>query len=89
MEESDGQRFLVHCDIVEKLSSYDNIVGARRISFPSKLLAVVPSRHYPVLRMKSHQRSFLSDFDLSIITNIDGSVPTFGMNTFVITSKLS
>ena len=49
---SDGQRFLVHCDIVEKLSSYDNIVGPCRLSTPSKLLAVVPSQHYPVLRIR-------------------------------------
>ena len=76
------------CDIVEKLTSYDNIVGHRIISTPSKLLAVVPSQHYPTLRMKSHQRSFLNDFELSII-NIDGSVPTFGMYSFVITLKLS
>ena len=51
---------LVYCDIAEKQSSYDNIVGFRQFSTPSKLLAVVPSQHYPVLRMKSHQRSFLS-----------------------------
>ena len=57
---SDGQRFLVQCDIVEKLSSYDNITGSGRISTPSKLLAVVPSQHYPVLRMKSHQQTCIS-----------------------------
>ena len=83
-----GQRLLVYCDIIEKLSSYDNIGGAGHISTPSKLLAVVPSQHYPSLRMKSHQRSYLDDFDLSI-TNIDGSVPNFGMYSFIITLKLS
>ena len=85
---SDGQRFLVYCDIVEKHDSYGNTSGGSlSISTPSELLAVVPSQHYPTLRMKSHQRSYLNDFDLSI-TNIDGSVPTFGMNSFVITLKL-
>ena len=84
---SDGQKFLLHCDIVEKQSSYDNIVGPRRLSTPSKLLAVVPSQH-PVLRMKPHQHSFLNDFSL-LITNIDGDYQTFGMNTFIITLKLS
>ena len=47
---SDAQRFLVYCDIVEKLSSYDNIGGASHISTPSKLLAVAPSQHYPILQ---------------------------------------
>ena len=85
----DGQRFLVYCDIVEKHDSYGNTSGGSlSISTPSELLAVVPSQHYPTLRMKSHQRSYLNDFDLSI-TNIDGSVPTFGMNSFIITLKLT
>ena len=84
---SDGQRFFVYCDIVEKHDSNGNTTGgASHISTPSKLLAVVPSEHYPSLRMKSHQRSYLNDFDL-YITNIDGSFPTFGMNSFVITLK--
>ena len=81
------QRLLVYYDIVEKLSTYDNIMEVV-ISTPSKLLAVVPSQHCSTLHMKSHQRSYLNDFDLSI-TYIDGSVPTFGMNSFVITLKLS
>ena len=85
---SDGQRFLMHCDTVEKLSSCDNIGGSAHISTPSKLLAVVLSQHYPVLRTRSHQRSFLNDFDLSI-TNIDGNVPTFGKNLFIITLKIT
>ena len=70
-----GQRLLEYCDIVEKLSSYDNIGRASHISTTSKLLAVVPSQNYPSLRMKSHQRFYLDDFDLSI-TNIDGSFPS-------------
>lgn len=73
---SDSQKFLVHCDIVEKLASYDNIRGSSHISTPSQLLAIAPSEHYPVLKMKSHQRSFLNDFQLSI-TNFDVSIPTF------------
>mgnify|MGYP001795661247 CR=1 FL=1 len=85
---SDAQKFRVYCDIVEKQTSCDNIIGSRQLSTPSHLLAVVPGQHYPVLRMRSHQLSFLNDFDLSI-TNMDGSVPTFGMNSFVITLKLS
>ena len=64
----------MYCDIVEKLSSYDNIGGSRNISTLSQLLAVVPSQHYPILRMRSHQRSLMNDFDISI-TNIDGGVP--------------
>ena len=76
-------------DIVESRDSYGNTTGgASHISTPSKLLAVVPSQYYPSLRMKSHQGAYLNDFDLSI-TNIDRSVPIFGMNSFVITLKLS
>ena len=76
---SDGQRFFVYCDIVDRHNSYGNTTGgASHISTPSKLLAVVPSQHYLSIRMKSHQRSYLNDFDLSI-TNIDGSVPTLAL----------
>ena len=83
------QRFFVYCDIVDKHESYGNTSGGSLlISNPSKILAVVPSQHYPTLRIKSHQRSYLNDFNLSI-TNIDGSVPTFGMNSFIITLKLT
>ena len=82
------QKFFVYCDIVDKHESYGNTSGGSlSISTPSHLLAVVTSEHYPSLRMKSDQHSYLNDFDLSI-TNIDGSVPAFGMNSFIITFKL-
>ena len=83
------QRFFVCCDIVDKHESYGKTSGGSfSFSTPSKLLAVAPSQYYPSLRMKSHQHSYLNDVDL-YITNIDGSFPTFGMNSFVITLKLS
>ena len=47
-----SQRFFVYCDIVNKQDSYN---GSRTFITPSKLLAVVPSQHYPSLKMKSHQ----------------------------------
>ena len=78
----------MYCDTVESHDSYGNTTGgSSHISTPSKLLAVVPSQHYPSIRMKSHQGAYLIDFNLSI-TNIDGTVPTFGMNSFIITLKL-
>ena len=57
-----GPSFFVYCDIVEKHDSYKNIRGT--FNNASKLLAVVPSQHYLALRMKSHQGTYLNDFDL-------------------------
>ena len=79
---SKNSSYFVYCDIVESHDSYGNTTGgaASHISTPSKLLAIVPSQHNPSIRMKSHQGAYLNDFNLSI-TNINGSVPTFGMNS--------
>ena len=78
--------FLVYCDIVDSHYSYDYAFSASYT--PSHLLSVVPSQTYPSLRVKHIHYSSLDHFNL-YITNIDWNRPTFGMNSFVITLRLS